>query len=86
MNLKSGTNILYWRTGGVLVGSKVLKPVFLRNIQIEGQELCFPLFKNDTFFTALPPLRCRLHIGVFSLQSRNIQQLPGLVGVRSLPS
>lgn len=28
------------------MGSKVLKPVFLRNIQIEGQELFFSLFKN----------------------------------------
>lgn len=29
------------------MGSKVLKPVFLRNIQIEGQELYFSLFEND---------------------------------------
>lgn len=38
VNLKSGTNILYWRTGGVVMGTKVVKPVFLKNIQIEGQE------------------------------------------------
>lgn len=38
VNLKSGTNILYWRTGGVLMGSKVLKPALLKNIHIEGQE------------------------------------------------
>lgn len=38
MNLKSGNNILYWRTGGVLMGTKVVKPVFLKNIHIEGQE------------------------------------------------
>lgn len=49
VNLKSGTNILYWRTGGVLMGSKVLKPVFLRNIQIEGQEWYFLLFEHILF-------------------------------------
>ncbi|XP_048874326.1 endosome/lysosome-associated apoptosis and autophagy regulator family member 2-like [Brienomyrus brachyistius] len=36
VNLKSGTNILYWRTTGILLGTKVLKPVLLKNIQIEG--------------------------------------------------
>lgn len=38
MNLKSGNNIMYWRTGGVLMGTKVVKPVFLKNIQIEGNK------------------------------------------------
>ncbi|XP_013858910.1 UPF0577 protein KIAA1324-like [Austrofundulus limnaeus] len=50
VNLKSGTNILYWRTGGVL-GSKVVKPVLLKNIQIEGVAYtseCFPC-KPGTF-------------------------------------
>ncbi|KAM4619565.1 endosome/lysosome-associated apoptosis and autophagy regulator family member 2-like [Polymixia lowei] len=45
VNLKSGTNILYWRTGGVLMGSKVVKPVLLKNVQIEGVAYtseCFP--------------------------------------------
>uniref|UniRef100_A0A7N8WKZ8 Endosome-lysosome associated apoptosis and autophagy regulator family member 2a n=1 Tax=Mastacembelus armatus TaxID=205130 RepID=A0A7N8WKZ8_9TELE len=45
VNLKSGTNILYWRTGGVLMGTKVVKPVLLKNIQIEGVAYtseCFP--------------------------------------------
>lgn len=51
VNLKSGTNILYWRTGGVVMGSKVVKPVFLKNIQIEGVAYtseCFPC-KPGTF-------------------------------------
>ncbi|XP_044534992.1 endosome/lysosome-associated apoptosis and autophagy regulator family member 2 [Gracilinanus agilis] len=33
--LKSGTNILYWRTTGILMGSKVVKPVLVKNITIE---------------------------------------------------
>ncbi|XP_072290983.1 endosome/lysosome-associated apoptosis and autophagy regulator family member 2 [Eucyclogobius newberryi] len=51
VNLKSGTNILYWRTGGVVMGSKVVKPVLLKNIQIEGVAYtseCFPC-KPGTF-------------------------------------
>ncbi|XP_036373388.1 endosome/lysosome-associated apoptosis and autophagy regulator family member 2-like [Megalops cyprinoides] len=36
VDLKSGTNILYWRTTGILPGAKVIKPVLLKNIQIEG--------------------------------------------------
>uniref|UniRef100_A0A3Q3WP99 MRH domain-containing protein n=1 Tax=Mola mola TaxID=94237 RepID=A0A3Q3WP99_MOLML len=51
VNLKSGTNILYWRTGGVLMGSKVLKPALLKNIHIEGVAYtseCFPC-KPGTF-------------------------------------
>ncbi|XP_017261413.1 endosome/lysosome-associated apoptosis and autophagy regulator family member 2 [Kryptolebias marmoratus] len=50
VNLKSGTNILYWRTGGVLE-TKVVKPVLLKNIQIEGVAYtseCFPC-KPGTF-------------------------------------
>lgn len=48
VNLKSGTNILYWRTGGIL-GSKVVKPILLKNIQIEGHWhvlflLSFPVY------------------------------------------
>lgn len=39
VNLKSGTNILYWRTTGILVGGKMVKPVLLKNIQIEGKTL-----------------------------------------------
>lgn len=51
VNLKSGNNILYWRTGGVLMGTKVVKPVFLKNIHIEGVAYtseCFPC-KAGTF-------------------------------------
>uniref|UniRef100_A0AAQ4PPS1 Endosome-lysosome associated apoptosis and autophagy regulator family member 2 n=1 Tax=Gasterosteus aculeatus aculeatus TaxID=481459 RepID=A0AAQ4PPS1_GASAC len=44
VNLKSGTNILYWRTGGVMM-AKGVKPVLLKNVQIEGVAYtseCFP--------------------------------------------
>lgn len=37
VNLKSGANVLYWRTTGIMVGAKVVKPVLLKNIQIEGK-------------------------------------------------
>uniref|UniRef100_A0A1A7XH72 KIAA1324-like n=1 Tax=Iconisemion striatum TaxID=60296 RepID=A0A1A7XH72_9TELE len=50
VNLKSGTNILYWRTGSVLE-TKMVKPVLLKNIQIEGVAYtseCFPC-KPGTF-------------------------------------
>ncbi|KAM9376871.1 endosome/lysosome-associated apoptosis and autophagy regulator family member 2 isoform 2-T2 [Pholidichthys leucotaenia] len=36
VNLQSGTNILYWRTGGVLMGNHAVKPVLLKNVHIEG--------------------------------------------------
>ncbi|NXX61835.1 K132L protein, partial [Scopus umbretta] len=36
VTLKSGSNILYWRTTGILMGSKVVKPVLVKNITIEG--------------------------------------------------
>uniref|UniRef100_A0A146ZIT8 Endosome-lysosome associated apoptosis and autophagy regulator family member 2a n=1 Tax=Fundulus heteroclitus TaxID=8078 RepID=A0A146ZIT8_FUNHE len=54
VDLKSGTNILYWRTGGVVMGSNVVKPVLLKNIQIEGVAYtseCFPC-KAGTFSRA----------------------------------
>uniref|UniRef100_A0A8C1LAW1 Si:dkey-153k10.9 n=1 Tax=Cyprinus carpio TaxID=7962 RepID=A0A8C1LAW1_CYPCA len=43
--VESGTNILYWRTTGMLLGGKPVKPVLLKNIQIEGVAYtseCFP--------------------------------------------
>ncbi|XP_070148482.1 endosome/lysosome-associated apoptosis and autophagy regulator family member 2 isoform X2 [Ovis canadensis] len=49
--LKSGTNILYWRTTGILMGSKAVKPVLVKNITIEGVAYtseCFPC-KPGTF-------------------------------------
>ncbi|KAM7178402.1 endosome/lysosome-associated apoptosis and autophagy regulator family member 2 isoform 2-T2 [Macrochelys suwanniensis] len=49
--LKTGTNILYWRTTGILMGSKVVKPVLVKNITIEGVAYtseCFPC-KPGTF-------------------------------------
>lgn len=70
------------------MGSKVLKPVFLKNIQIEGQEPYSSHYNAVllAFFMTLSRLRCRLHVWVFSLQTRDIQQRPGLVSVHSLPS
>ncbi|XP_023609578.1 UPF0577 protein KIAA1324-like [Myotis lucifugus] len=35
--LKSGPNILYWRTTGILMGSKAVKPVLVKNITIEEE-------------------------------------------------
>lgn len=48
VNLKSGTNILYWRTTGILVGGKMVKPVLLKNIQIEGKLKPQPLCLSPT--------------------------------------
>uniref|UniRef100_A0A8C0H7G3 Endosome-lysosome associated apoptosis and autophagy regulator family member 2 n=1 Tax=Chelonoidis abingdonii TaxID=106734 RepID=A0A8C0H7G3_CHEAB len=51
VTLKPGTNILYWRTTGILMGSKVVKPVLVKNITIEGVAYtseCFPC-KPGTF-------------------------------------
>ncbi|XP_061617993.1 endosome/lysosome-associated apoptosis and autophagy regulator family member 2-like isoform X2 [Phyllopteryx taeniolatus] len=45
INLWAGTNILYWRTTGILVGVKMAKPVLLKDIKIEGVAYtseCFP--------------------------------------------
>uniref|UniRef100_A0A674CGS6 Endosome-lysosome associated apoptosis and autophagy regulator family member 2 n=1 Tax=Salmo trutta TaxID=8032 RepID=A0A674CGS6_SALTR len=47
VNLKSVTKILYWTTAGVL-GAKVMKPVLLKNVHIEGRTYCFPC-KPGTF-------------------------------------
>ncbi|KAM6960588.1 endosome/lysosome-associated apoptosis and autophagy regulator family member 2 [Aplochiton taeniatus] len=61
VNLKSGTNILYWRTGGVIMGTKVVKPVLLKNIQIEGVAYtseCFPC-KAGTFSSAPGSSSCQ---------------------------
>uniref|UniRef100_A0A3P9J1C4 MRH domain-containing protein n=1 Tax=Oryzias latipes TaxID=8090 RepID=A0A3P9J1C4_ORYLA len=55
VSLKSGTNILYWRTTGILVGGKMVKPVLLRNIQIEGVAYtseCFPC--RPGWFSSMP--------------------------------
>uniref|UniRef100_A0A9J8ANJ0 Endosome-lysosome associated apoptosis and autophagy regulator family member 2 n=1 Tax=Cyprinus carpio carpio TaxID=630221 RepID=A0A9J8ANJ0_CYPCA len=54
VNLNSGTNILYWRTTRVTLGSKAVKPVVLKNIRIEGVAYtseCFPC-KPGTFSRA----------------------------------
>ncbi|XP_061922405.1 endosome/lysosome-associated apoptosis and autophagy regulator family member 2-like [Entelurus aequoreus] len=45
ISLWAGTNILYWRTTGILVSGKRVKPVLLRDINIEGVSYgseCFP--------------------------------------------
>uniref|UniRef100_A0A3Q2E832 Endosome-lysosome associated apoptosis and autophagy regulator family member 2 n=1 Tax=Cyprinodon variegatus TaxID=28743 RepID=A0A3Q2E832_CYPVA len=55
VSLKSGTNILYWRTTGILVGGKMVKPVLLKNIQIEGVAYtseCFPC--RPGWFSPMP--------------------------------
>uniref|UniRef100_A0A8C2JVU4 KIAA1324 like n=1 Tax=Cyprinus carpio TaxID=7962 RepID=A0A8C2JVU4_CYPCA len=54
VNLNSGTNVLYWRTTRVTLGSKAVKPVVLKNIRIEGVAYtseCFPC-KPGTFSRA----------------------------------
>ncbi|XP_028306962.1 UPF0577 protein KIAA1324-like [Gouania willdenowi] len=60
--LKSGTNILYWRTGGVLMGTKVVKPILLKSVQIEGVAYtseCFPC-KPGTFSRVPGSSKCEL--------------------------
>ncbi|XP_024136830.1 endosome/lysosome-associated apoptosis and autophagy regulator family member 2 [Oryzias melastigma] len=55
LNLKSGTNVLYWRTGGILMGTKVVKPVLLKNIQIEGVAYTSECFRcNPGTFSRAP--------------------------------
>uniref|UniRef100_A0A8C7Y853 Endosome-lysosome associated apoptosis and autophagy regulator family member 2a n=1 Tax=Oryzias sinensis TaxID=183150 RepID=A0A8C7Y853_9TELE len=62
LNLKSGTNVLYWRTGGILMGTKVVKPVLLKNIQIEGVAYTSECFrcKPGTFSRAPGSSSCDL--------------------------
>ncbi|GAB1289411.1 Endosome/lysosome-associated apoptosis and autophagy regulator family member 2 [Apodemus speciosus] len=60
--LKSGTNILYWRTTGILMGSKVVKPVLVKNITIEGVAYtseCFPC-KAGTFSNKPGSFNCQM--------------------------
>ncbi|XP_051497323.1 endosome/lysosome-associated apoptosis and autophagy regulator family member 2 isoform X2 [Apus apus] len=59
VTLKSGSNILYWRTTGILMGSKVVKPVLVKNITIEeeGSSACIerPPCTNKDFFQIHTP-------------------------------
>uniref|UniRef100_G1L1W8 Endosome-lysosome associated apoptosis and autophagy regulator family member 2 n=1 Tax=Ailuropoda melanoleuca TaxID=9646 RepID=G1L1W8_AILME len=60
--LKSGTNILYWRTTGILMGSKAIKPVLVKNITIEGVAYtseCFPC-KPGTFSNKPGSFNCQV--------------------------
>ncbi|XP_057693231.1 endosome/lysosome-associated apoptosis and autophagy regulator family member 2-like [Corythoichthys intestinalis] len=60
MNLTTGTNIMYWRTGAVTVGTTVVKPALLKNIHIEGVAYtseCFPC-KAGTFSREPGSSRC----------------------------
>ncbi|KAM9771600.1 endosome/lysosome-associated apoptosis and autophagy regulator family member 2-like [Syngnathus typhle] len=61
INLWAGTNILYWRTTGILVGVKMVQPVLLKEIRIEGVAYtseCFPC--RPGWFSASPGLSsCR---------------------------
>ncbi len=56
VNLKSGTNILYWRTTGMLLGGKPVKPVLLKNIQIEGVRFWW----NHVYFCVSHPSLWRI--------------------------
>uniref|UniRef100_UPI00398F5360 endosome/lysosome-associated apoptosis and autophagy regulator family member 2 n=1 Tax=Pristiophorus japonicus TaxID=55135 RepID=UPI00398F5360 len=61
VNLKTGTNVLYWRTTGILLGDKLAKPVLLKNIYIEGVAYtseCFPC-KAGTFSDAPGSSACK---------------------------
>ncbi|GAA6112059.1 endosome/lysosome-associated apoptosis and autophagy regulator family member 2 isoform X1, partial [Tachysurus ichikawai] len=61
VSLKSGTNVLYWRTTGVTVGAKVVKPVLIKNIQIEGvayMSECLPC-KPGTFSNTPGSASCK---------------------------
>lgn len=88
MNLKSGTNILYWRTTGILVGGKMVKPVLLKSIQIEGeqQHICITSApaRHLELSRALPPSRRRLHVRVFLLPPRLVQPCSWLLLLRTL--
>ncbi|KAE8616447.1 hypothetical protein XENTR_v10008810 [Xenopus tropicalis] len=60
--LKSGTNILYWRTTGILMGTKVVKPVLIKNITIEGVAYtseCFPC-KPGTYSDEAGSSSCKI--------------------------
>uniref|UniRef100_A0A9L0R1P5 Endosome-lysosome associated apoptosis and autophagy regulator family member 2 n=1 Tax=Equus caballus TaxID=9796 RepID=A0A9L0R1P5_HORSE len=60
--LKAGTNILYWRTTGILMGSKAVKPVLVKNITIEGVAYtseCFPC-KPGTFSNKPGSFNCQV--------------------------
>ncbi|KAJ8395655.1 hypothetical protein AAFF_G00028920 [Aldrovandia affinis] len=62
VDLKSGTNILYWRTTGILLGAKIIKPVLLKNIQIEGVAYTSECFqcRPGTFSKTPGSSSCRL--------------------------
>ncbi|CAN0136335.1 unnamed protein product [Lampetra planeri] len=45
VKLNSGNNVLYWRTTGILLGTKIPNPVLVRNVHITGVSYtseCFP--------------------------------------------
>ncbi|XP_059510800.1 UPF0577 protein KIAA1324-like homolog isoform X2 [Stegostoma tigrinum] len=51
MDLNTGTNVLYWRTTAIMLGTKITNPVLVKNIRIEGVAYtseCF-LCKPGTF-------------------------------------
>uniref|UniRef100_A0A8C5IE98 KIAA1324 like n=1 Tax=Junco hyemalis TaxID=40217 RepID=A0A8C5IE98_JUNHY len=62
VTLKSGSNILYWRTTGILMGSKVVKPVLVKNITIEGVAYTSECFacKPGTFSDKLGASGCQV--------------------------
>ncbi|XP_042191241.1 UPF0577 protein KIAA1324-like homolog [Callorhinchus milii] len=62
VNLKTGTNVLYWRTTGILLGNKIVKPVLLKSISIEGVAYTSECFqcKPGTFSPAAGSTVCQL--------------------------
>ncbi|XP_077193984.1 endosome/lysosome-associated apoptosis and autophagy regulator family member 2 isoform X2 [Paroedura picta] len=62
VTLKSGTNILYWRTTGIFMGSQAVKTVLVKNITIEGVTYtseCFPC-KSGTFSNVTGSSACQV--------------------------
>uniref|UniRef100_A0A4W3GVI7 UPF0577 protein KIAA1324-like homolog n=1 Tax=Callorhinchus milii TaxID=7868 RepID=A0A4W3GVI7_CALMI len=87
VNLKTGTNVLYWRTTGILLGNKIVKPVLLKSISIEGVAYTSECFqcKPGTFSPAAGSTVCQLcprntfsQRGASSCQTCNlVQQFSG---------
>ena len=65
VDLKSGMNILYWRTTGILVEGKMVKPVLLKTIQIEGKAITKNTMKALTSFKCIFTLNKRKYLCQF---------------------
>uniref|UniRef100_A0A8C6SNP8 Si:ch211-233h19.2 n=2 Tax=Neogobius melanostomus TaxID=47308 RepID=A0A8C6SNP8_9GOBI len=77
VNLKSGTNILYWRTGGMVMGTKVVKPVvrfpysLVPPSGVAYTSECFPC-KPGTFSRAPGSSACEACLGTLSLERKGL--------------